>query len=249
MNYTAIAPLYDKIMAHVQYDAWRELVRRVCAAHIPTTKPARVLELGAGTGVLGAMLTRGSRTYHASDLSPAMCREAKRRGLCVFCADARALPVRTRFDLALFLYDGINYLRNLDEYASLFHEVHRCLEPGGCFLFDITTEPNSLENFDDVWDHEELDHATYIRHSYYDRKRRIQHNDFTVFSRATESDDLYQKRSEHHVQYIFSPQEIANAVPGKLLTVLGIWDGFSSKKPYAPRSERVHFLLQRKAPS
>jgi len=242
--YQAIAPIYDRIMAHVRYDEWAALINKVIRKYSAVPRPS-IFELGAGTGRLAAELIGQGLDYTGSDASFSMCLEARRRTGRFVCADARNLPVRRRFDLVLFLYDGINYLMSVAEYRRVFEEVHALLRDGGLFLFDITTQENSRRHFNEFIDFEDFDAYYYIRRSWFNEADRTQHNEFTVFKRVREDPPLFDKRREHHVQTVMPAETLRDAVPARLFEVVGMWDGFSFSRCHR-RSERVHFLLRRK---
>lgn len=242
--YTALAPLYDKIMNHVDYNLWLTLIQKIVSRHFSKGKPS-ILEIGGGTGVLGALLQNEGYLYYGSDYSFAMCKEAKKKDIPFFCADACHLPIKKRFPFAIFLYDGINYLQTLHDYKHFFQEINDLLETGGLFLFDITTEMNSSTNFLDVIDSEDFGESSYIRHSYFNKENKIQHNDFTIHTKSSINSSLFEKRTEHHIQMIFSVEEILSVIPENYFTVLGVWDNFSFDE-YNSRSERIHFLLKNK---
>lgn len=243
MVYSALAPLYDRVMDHVEYDEWLDLIKRIAQRYLRSARPT-ILEVGGGTGQLGVLLKQAGFGYCGSDICFEMCSQAGRRHGMFFCADGRSMPLKKRFDWALFLYDGINYLRTPDDYRSLFHEMYSCLNPGGLFLFDITTETNSLHFFQDSTYYEDYEESFYVRHSYYDSQTGCQHNDFTIFSQSRDNPSCFVKTRENHVQRVFAPKAIASWVPRERFSVLGIWDGFSFNK-HSRRSERVHFLLRR----
>jgi len=243
VNYSALAPLYDRLMAHVKYELWLALIKKIHARYFPGNKPS-ILEIGGGTGTLGSLLLKNGYECLCSDISPGMCYEAAKKGLPVFCADAKSLPVKRNFTLVIFLYDGINYLRSLHEYTHLFHEIYSVLDKNGCFLFDITTETNSKNNFLDFFETEDFGDSSYIRHSYYNKKQKSQHNDFTVYLQHEKHPSCYTKHYENHIQNIFSVNEILQALPDNYFKVLGVWDNYSFNK-YTHRSERIHFLLQK----
>jgi len=245
VNYSALAPFYDRLMAHVGYHRWHILIEEIVRRYCATARPS-IFEIGAGTGALGERLVAAGFSYIASDLSFPMCARARRRLEKTVCADGRLLPLRgpARFDLMLFLYDGINYLMDSNEYQQLFFGVHAHLNPGGLFLFDVTTVFNSTANFNEYLDADDYGDHFYFRRSYYQALKGIQCNDFTIFSRD-DGAGAYKKSTEHHEQKVFPVTVVRDCVPSNLFDILGIWDNFSFKKHNA-RSERVHFLLRKK---
>jgi SAM-dependent methyltransferase len=271
-TYGALASIYDRLMAHVGYQRWHILIEDIVQRYSVTMRPS-IFEIGAGTALLGEMLIAAGFPYIASDLSFPMCLKARSRTGRVLCADGMRLPLKNsaRFDMVLFLYDGINYLRDKDEYGQVFGEVHAHLNTGGLFLFDVTTVFNSETNFAEYVDSDEFCDCFYFRHSYYHAHKNMQYNDFTIFIRfdrphathavagdpdangrdcliMTPGDgdrELYAKSVEHHEQKVFPVSAVQDFIPHGLFDVLGVWDNFSFKK-YFRRSERVHFLLRKK---
>ena len=245
--YASLAPLYDRVMAHVEYHSWLELINSVLKHYSSAERP-RFLELGGGTGILGARLKQSGYSYFGCDCSFAMCAQARNKNLPFFCSDARHMPINKSFDIALFLYDGINYLTGPSDYDRLLSGLHPCLENDGLFLFDITTEANSLKHFYNFLDFEDFGDYTYVRHSYYEPKSKNQYNDFTIFASRHNNggSQLYEKHCERHVQLVLSVEEIKARIAPELFEIVGIWDGFTFKR-YTSRSERIHFLLRKRA--
>ena len=252
-NYSALAPIYDKIMVHVEYDRWVTYIKKIITLYATSDTPA-LFEIGGGTGLLGVRLLREGIRYRGSDLSLSMCSQARKRGLPFFAADARFLPLKRTgcFEVVIFLYDGINYLQSLDEYEQTFREVHSSLQPQGLFLFDVTTKANSMKNFNNFTDAGDFDDHFFYRRSYYHDNDSMQYNDFTIFAksangrRTKDVPCLFQKFTEHHAQKVFPIASLRDVIPAGLFHIIGIWDNFSFKHATS-RSERVHFLLRKKA--
>jgi SAM-dependent methyltransferase len=251
-NYSALAPLYDRIMSHVEYDQWVLYIKRILEIYGECSVP-RIFEIGGGTGLLGSKLSVQGFRYIGSDRSFHMCRQALKRGVPFFTADARHLPFKNTatFDIVLFLYDGINYLQTLEAYCAVFEQVHKRLHDRGLFLFDITTLSNSLSNFSDFLDAGEFDGHFYFRRSYFHAIDSMQYNDFTIFKEIKNHGSeergraVFEKSFEHHAQKVLQAKQIKDAIPDRLFEVVGIWDNFSFKR-YSSGSDRVHFLLKKK---
>jgi SAM-dependent methyltransferase len=230
-------------MSHVEYDIWLSFIKKILTKY-NSAHSSRILEIGGGTGVLGKTLKEAGFHYFGSDLSFEMAKEANKKGCSFFCADCTALPVKSPFDLVIFLYDGINYLLSLEEYKRLFNQIYSVLNKNGLFLFDITTETNSARYFTDFFDHCDYDDYSYIRHSFFNPENSLQINDFTIFKKIKSKSQIFQRFSEHHVQKVLPAKSIEQVIPVNKFKIIGIWDGYTWKK-YSSRSERIHFLLQR----
>jgi ubiquinone/menaquinone biosynthesis C-methylase UbiE len=245
--YSVLAPLYDRLMAHIEYGKWVSFIHDIIASYCHTSTPT-VFEIGGGTGVLGRILLDQGMRYTGSDRSTGMCVQAHARGVPFIAADARALPLKRdrTFDVALFLYDGINYLPSINDYRRVFEEVHAALNSSGLFLFDITTQANSMTNFSDFLDASDCAEGYYIRRSYYHPCDAVQYNDFTVFKCVHESGspEMYKRFDERHAQKVLPVKDVAAAVPRELFDTVGMWDNFSFRH-WSTRSDRVHFLLQK----
>jgi len=244
-QYNGIAPLYDRMMSHVKYELWFSLIIKIASSFFHS-KPA-IFEIGGGTGTLGKLLSQEGFHYTGSDLSFQMCREAGKKGMCFICSDALYIPVKSTFDMVIFLYDGINYLHELSSYRRLFHEVYKIINKNGFFLFDITTLANSQNNFSDILDVEEYNDSSYIRHSYFNAANATQHNDFIIYIKDPQHNKLYTKTNENHVQKIVSVDDILSTIPDDLFMIQGIWNNFNFNKKYTEKSERIHFLLKKKS--
>lgn len=243
MIYTHLSTFYDAIMSHVDYQEWADLIKKITVRFFDN-RQISIFEIGGGTGTLGKMLLSKKYNYIGSDISFYMVKSAHKKIAHFLCADGLHIPIKKKFDLAIFLYDGINYLPSLNQYKKLFHSVHSILNSNGYFLFDITTETNSLLYFTDYQYFEEFDDSLILRSSYYLPKKRVQCNDFQIFTPINKKNNIYKKYCENHRQRLFTPKQIESCIPETLFSVAAIWDGFSLLK-YHKNSERIHFLLKK----
>jgi len=142
-DYDAAAVLQREVATRLE--GRLDLIRQV---------PARVLDVGAGTGLATRDLMKRypKAQVTALDIAPPMLRLARRRAPlfrrmpCV-CADAEALPFRPdSFDL-LFSNLTIQWCHDLDR---VFQGFLRVLAPGGLLMF-TTYGPDTLRELRQAW--------------------------------------------------------------------------------------------------
>ena len=139
---------YDELVAHgrlsrTEADAWKSALARL----LPPA-PAKVLEVGAGTGVMSLLLAEVGYSVTATDISNGMLDEARRKAsdrrlaIAFQIADAEALPFSDGSFDAVF---GRHILWTLPHPDRALSEWHRVLQPGGRLaLVDSLAAPPSL---------------------------------------------------------------------------------------------------------
>jgi len=240
--YSRLAEHYDRLMGHVQYETWAASINKILKR--VKKKPKRLLELGAGTCQLARVLEIPGLQFRVhTDLSLPMVHASGTdfphpRLACDGCY----LPFANEsFDFILMCYDAVNYL-NPAQLRLLFDEVCRVLEPGGTFLFDITTEENSIQWFEDYTDAFEACGGLLVRRSNYDAEKQVQHNYIDIFEPI--EGDQYRRISEHHTQYIYPVPSIYEWLAETGLQLLDLIDAISLR-PATPKSERIQVIAER----
>ncbi len=118
------------------YDATRggeERAERYANAIAPHLQPGHLtLDVGVGTGILAAALTRRGFPFVGIDLSPAMLGKARERlGNRIAVGNARRLPVReASLEQALSVW----VLHVAGDVPGVLAEVARALRPGGRYV-------------------------------------------------------------------------------------------------------------------
>ena len=113
-----------------------ELVRTqdVLARHLPAP-PARVLDIGGGTGVHAAWLLDAGYDVHLVDVTPRHVAHARaslgHRGLTAHVGDARHLPVDDRSVDAVLLLGPLYHLVERADRLLALGESGRAVRPGG----------------------------------------------------------------------------------------------------------------------
>jgi SAM-dependent methyltransferase len=105
-----------------------------------------VLELGAGTGRVTAVLALGGFDVTAVDLSPKMLDRARLRferlknprGKVRFvCADMASLKLKGRYRTILVPFRSFHHLYSVKRQMSTLRTIRRLLAPGGIAVFDL----------------------------------------------------------------------------------------------------------------
>ena len=137
--YRVVAPLYDQEPVERGERFWAAV-----AAEHPR---CRVLELGAGTGRVTALLAARAARVVAVDLSFDMLERARRRlggfrNVQLVLEDMRDLAFRVRFDLVVSA-DADGHLLTDADRVRTFAGVARQLLPGGRFVLDAFWLPET----------------------------------------------------------------------------------------------------------
>lgn len=134
--------LYDYEYAERTDDVrwYRKFVR----AHLDEEQP--MLELGAGTGRITAVLGRDGHRVTALDLMPSMLEALRRRiagrawrdNITPVQGDMRELGLAdASMSLVIAPFNALMHLYTWSDLLACFAEVRRVLQPGGHFAFDV----------------------------------------------------------------------------------------------------------------
>ena len=145
--YDAIAHVYDKLNAEIDYKAWADFIEK-CFDRYLDKRPELVLDLACGTGRMTRELR--ARGYDmigvdgsADMLSCAM--EADREGILYLLQDMREFELSGTVGAVVCCLDSVNYLLEDKDVRDTFACVHNYLDPDGLFIFDMNT-PYKFEN-------------------------------------------------------------------------------------------------------
>jgi SAM-dependent methyltransferase len=100
------------------------------------------LELGIGTGRVALPLAQRGVRVHGIDLSEAMVARLREKAgaeqIGVTFGDFATTTVEGTFSLAYLVFNTIMNLTTQDEQVACFQNVGAHLEPGGCFVIEVT---------------------------------------------------------------------------------------------------------------
>jgi SAM-dependent methyltransferase len=223
--YTDIAPVYDSLLRHVDYQEWYEYILSVMKKH--AEQPGLILELGCGTGRFGSKFSNDGYTIYGIDKSPDMLLVAKTRAFLnfrIFCADITRFHVAKKMDFIFSVHDTMNYLLDNTDIHNMLHCVRAAMHERSIFMFDITTEHNILKNFDGKTSNYSFKNSSVRWSNRYDAQRKLVYSTLR-FNRAGGT------TTEEHVQRIYPVDEMRRLVTESGLDVLGIYGDYSFDPP------------------
>ena len=224
--YTDIAPVYDYLLRHVDYQEWYEYIRSVMKRHFDTAK--NILELGCGTGRFGSKFSNDGYPILGIDKSLDMLRVARTRAFLNFrivCSDITNFHIAKKMDFIFSVHDTVNYLLEYADILNMFRCVRETMHGESVFMFDITTEHNIYQNFDGKTSQYQLRNSTVEWSNRYDAGRKLIISTLRLHRDGNTSE-------EEHVQRIYAADEMKALLAEGGLTVLGMYGDYTFDPPH-----------------
>jgi ubiquinone/menaquinone biosynthesis C-methylase UbiE len=237
--YNKLALIYDKLMSHVNYKLWADYIKNLFQYADINVKT--VIDISCGTGSLLTYFKNKKYSCFGSDISYPMISQAQRKtnNALFIVNDVKQMGIKSlSCDAVLFLYDSLNYMHDEKEIIFLFMEVNRILNKGGIFIFDIITDLLCKTHYKNFEEEENWGDYGYFRHSFYNEKEKIQHNDF----RITVGKKIF---FESHIQKVFLESKIAECINKNKFELIAQLDDFTFQNSNND-SERIHYVCQKK---
>jgi SAM-dependent methyltransferase len=223
--YTDIAPVYDYLLRHVDYQEWYEYIASIMKYHVE--RPEMVLELGCGTGRFGSKFSNDGYTIFGLDRSIDMLRVAKTRAFLNFrilCADITNFYLAKKMDFIFSVHDTVNYLLEPADIINMFRCVREIMHDGSVFMFDITTEHNIYENFDGKISRYPMRNGSVEWGNSYDADARLVRSTLR-FHRDGKSSE------EEHLQRIYTIGEMKDLVEKGGFRILDMYGDYTVDPP------------------
>lgn len=239
--YTQLARVYEKMMAHVNYNQWAKYIYSIIQKF--QWEEIRLLDIGCGTGRFLEELSRMPVQADGCDPSQEMLQVARGNipGVRFFNDQLPDLKTvaENAYNVMTCLYDSMNYIWPERELMKSLATVYRKLKEPGLFIFDLVTDLNCREYFSDYSEREIIgDGLAYQRDCLYDRRHRLQRNYIKIFT----ADGVFE---EVHVQKIYDiPVLIRKINFYTKFELFSVYDDFTFK-PAHTSSTRVHFVLKK----
>ena len=244
--YIRFAEIYDSVMRPVGYEMWADYIEELCTMY--GRSPRRVLDLACGTGNTSLPFARRGYEVVGVDRSPAMLAVARAKaadeGLPVefIQGDMRSFVLPKPVDLAVCLFDSINYLLDPRDLAAALQAVREAVVPDGLVIFDANTRHRLSQVDDEVLVFDEDDYCLVWRNSY-DTAKEIWRADLTGFVQDGE-DGRFTRFVEVHEERAYDADELSWACQQGGLEVLAMFAAFGFT-PAASDTSRIYVVAKR----
>jgi SAM-dependent methyltransferase len=241
--YDFFAPYYDHYMQHVDYDKWTDKLLSMYKLHT-SHKLADILELACGTANVSERLVSKGYNVTASDRSGEMLKYASQKPHRphILQADMTDELPENAYDLAVLIFDSINYLTEKEDIAKLFTNVSKSLRKHGAFIFDVSTYKNSQENFYNYINLDETKDYVLIHQATFDSDHREQRTKLIIFKKY---DNHFVRMDEEHVQKVYYVQELLNLISESPLECVGIYSLVYDKNLLKTNSRKLDHQYSR----
>jgi SAM-dependent methyltransferase len=183
-------------------------------------------DLACGTGTTAVELARRGIRMYAADVSPAMCRLARRKArkagvwVRVLHADMRSFRLPEAVDLVTCEFDAVNHVPRKSDLDRVAGAVARALRPGGWFFFDVNNRLAFEKVWTGTWRHE-LPGVVLVMHGGYDRRRQKGWSNAEWFIRKGKSWRRFCERVE---EVAWTPAEIRQSLRRAGFPTIRSWD-------------------------
>lgn len=245
--YVSFAQIYDRVMADVPYRRWFQYISAIWERFSFT--PRRILDLACGTGNFSVLLAKQGYEVVGLDASAHMLDVAREKvrnlGLSAefVHADMRDFVLPEPVDGAVCLFDSLNYLLELNDIRCAFRCVHRCLRPGGLFVFDVNT-PERLASIPSETTVFEGSDYFLVWSDIWDPDNRWWQVNLTGFIRKG---NTWERFDEIHKERAFPIEDLSRLLRETGFSVLAVYDS-GSFKPASSFTARAYFVA-RKGPT
>ncbi|MBQ9131378.1 MAG: class I SAM-dependent methyltransferase [Clostridia bacterium] len=259
-GYHAIARVYDRLNAEIDYVAWADFVE-ACFRRFLRSSPELVLDLACGTGRMTFQLA--DRGYDmigvdgsADMLSEAYLRKGERGNVLLLQQDMRELELYGTVGAAVCCLDSLNYLLCQQDLTRCFSHVHNYLDPDGLFLFDMNTPYKFRNVYGDnayvledelVWDEgEETEERVPVYCGWQNsfcEETGICDFDLSVFEELP--DGTYRRSDEVQQERCYTLEQIKATLEQTGFELLGVWEDYDFSMP-TDTTQRWYFAARAK---
>ena len=244
LAYHNLAESYDRLTNDVDYagvvDFYFAILQR------EGLSPRTAVDLACGTGSVALLLTQKGLQVTGVDMSEDMLCVASAKAQDIInpplfvCQRLEKLCLPRGVDLAVCALDSLDYIIEPQLCREAIKRVYKCLNPGGCFIFDVNT-PEKLQAMDGQVFLDEDDDVYCIWRGEFDKNTNICTYGMDLFQRCG---DMWQRSFEEHKEYAYSAEELVEYLRDAGFTDIAVYADRRFESPAA--GEQRIYLKARK---
>ncbi|MBC8134353.1 MAG: class I SAM-dependent methyltransferase [Fibrella sp.] len=246
--YGPVSAVYDALMASVPHDIWLRRIEDECARRGKT--PRSVLDVACGTGIVTELISQhGYHPVVGIDLSAPMIQIARTKADARRLADKISYHVQNattldldgaRFDLAVSLFDSLNYIIEPSDLSKAFVRIAHHLKPGAVLAFDVNSLYALSHNlFTQTGTSGPLSH---VWRSHWDRESRTCRVEME-FTLKDEKTGEARQFHETHIQRAYTITELREMLEAAGFTDIAVYGNYGDRTP-GPKSDRLLFVAE-----
>ncbi len=244
-GYAALARVYDKLNAELDYVSWADGIEAVFDRYLEK-RPEIVLDLACGTGRMTFELSHRGYDMIGVDLSAEMLMRARANqtdeNILWLMQDMRSFELYGSVGAVVCCLDGVNHLTGSGDLERCFATVNNYLDWGGLFLFDV----NSPYKFE----HEFGDNAYILEdegiycgwQNEYNKKNGICKFYLSVFEE--DENGSYRRYDEIQKEKCYSENTLRRTLEKTGFEVIGVFGGHNMSEK-TPETKRFYVVAKK----
>ena len=237
--YHTLADSYDRLTNDVDYEAvvafYQEILER------EGLTPRTAADLACGTGSVAVLLAKIGLTVTAVDMSEEMLCQAQQKAQDLPITFVRQklqnLHLPKGVDLAVCALDSMDYITNPIHCQMAIHRIYRALNPGGCFIFDVTT-PKKLKDMDGQVFLDEDDDVYCVWRGEFNEETNICSYGMDLFQRQG---NVWHRSFEEHQEYAYSQEQLVGYLKQAGFTNIEV---YADRKFEQPDEDELRIYLK-----
>ena len=221
--YHALAASYDRLTNDVDYSAVVAFYNQILEKE--GLHPKTAVDLACGTGSVAMLLAKQGLRVIAVDMSEEMLCQASSKAMeqevpiRFVCQPLQKLWLPRGVDLAVCALDSLDYITEPEDCREAIRRIYKCLNPGGCFIFDVNT-PEKLRAMDGQVFLDEDEDVYCVWRGEFDEVTNICTYGMDIFQRTGDS---WQRSWEEHREYAYSRQQLTRYLKEAGFTSIAVY--------------------------
>lgn len=242
--YQTLAYSYDRLTNDVDYRSIVDFYSQILSRE--GLSPRTAVDLACGTGSVSVLLADLGLQVIGVDMSEDMLCAAAQKALSLknppmfVCQRLEQLRLPRGVDLAVCALDSIDYITDPGDCQEAIRRIYRCLNPGGCFIFDVNT-PEKLRAMDGQVFLDEDDDVYCVWRGEFDACSNICSYGIDLFQRMG---SMWMRSFEEHREYAYSAQQLTGYLRQAGFNRIEVFADRRLEAP-GPQEQRI-FLKARK---